>query len=272
MEYVTIQGIELPKMGLGTWRLTGDACRDVVRTALELGYRHIDTAQMYDNEGQVGRGIQEADVGRDEVFLTTKLDRGNLRRDAVLESTEESLRRLDTDYVDLLLIHHPSRSVPVEETIAAMNELVDGGAVRHIGVSNFDVDQVRAAMAASDAPILTNQVQFHTRRPQRGLLAFCQAEDVILTAYSPLAHGGAVNDRALRSIGQEYGKTPAQVALRWVIQHDNVVTIPKASSRPHLEENLDVFDFALTPEEMEQLTRPSRLRTWLQFGRGFLGI
>ncbi|MDY6779112.1 MAG: aldo/keto reductase, partial [Halobacteria archaeon] len=165
-------------------------CAEAVEKALDLGYRHVDTAQRYKNESQVGRGIERSDVERDEVFLTTKIWRSNMEYEDVIDSTEESLKKLRTDYVDLLLIHWPSRSVPLEETLDAMNQLVDEGKVRNIGVSNFDVDQLKKASRLSEAPVLTDQVQYHPFKSQEELLSYCQREGVILTAYSPLGHGG----------------------------------------------------------------------------------
>lgn len=253
MEHATVRGVAVPKVGFGTARMTGDECRTAVEDALDLGYRHVDTAQMYANETAVGEAVAAADVDRSEVFLTTKLDRENVAREEAPRSTEESLDRLGTDYVDLLLIHAPSRSVPVEETIGAMNDLQDEGNVEHIGVSNFDVDQLRAAMDASETPILTNQVEYHPHREQHELLEFCIEADVLLTAYSPLNKGRLDGDETLAEIGERHGKAPGQVALRWLIQQRNVVAIPKASSPAHRRENLDVFDFELGPEEMERI-------------------
>lgn len=266
MEYVTLQGETLPKIGLGTWRLTGEDCRQSVATALNLGYRHIDTAQVYGNERQIGDAIRASGVDRDELFLTTKLDGGNYSRDGVLRSTDESLAKLNTDYLDLLLIHWPVDRIPfgtppLTETIDAMNELVENGKVRHIGVSNFDIDRLDEARTLSDAPIVTDQVQYHPFWDQTQLLEYCQIHDIILTAYSPFGHGGALDDAVLTEIGERHGKSSAQVALRWLVQQEMVCAIPKATSREHLEANLAVFDFELTDEEMTEIYRPSKLRT-----------
>jgi 2,5-diketo-D-gluconate reductase B len=276
-ETVTVQGVEVPRLGLGTWRLTGDTCRETVETALDLGYRHIDTAQVYGNERQVGDALAASDVDRDEVFLATKLGPGR-SYDDVLRTTEESLARLGTDYLDLLLIHWPNGRPPGsppnplssapdhEETLAAMNELVDDGTVRNVGVSNFDIDQLDEARELSDAPVLTNQVQYHPFWDQQSLLDYCRIHDVLLTAYSPLGHGGVLDDPVLERIGRRYAKTPAQVALRWLVQQDGVATIPKATSREHLEANMAIFDFELTDDEMAEIRRPSKYETL----RGFL--
>ena len=269
---ITVQGVEVPRLGLGTWRLTGDDCRDAVETALELGYRHIDTAQVYRNERQVGDALAASDVPREEVFLATKL--GPQRAyDDVLRTAEESLARLGTDYLDLLLIHWPNGRPPGsppnplssapdhEETLRAMNDLVDDGKVHNIGVSNFDIDLLDEARELSDAPILTDQVQYHPFWDQQALLDYCRIHDVLLTAYSPLGHGGVLDDKVLERIGRRHDKTAAQVALRWLVQQEGVATIPKATSREHLEANMAIFDFELTEAEMREIRRPSKYET-----------
>ncbi|MCQ4333813.1 aldo/keto reductase [Natronomonas sp. F2-12] len=266
----TVRGVEIPAVGLGTWRLTGEACRRAVRTALELGYRHVDTAQAYGNERQVGGALRASDVDREDVFVTTKLGRGSRGYDDVRRSVEESLAKLGTEYVDLLLIHWPNLRTPLRETLAAMNELVDDGAVRHVGVSNFDLDRLSRARELSEHGILTNQVQYNPYWPQSELLDYCRIHDISLTAYSPLAHGGVLEDPVLEEIGVRYDKTAAQVALRWLLQQPNVLTVPKASSREHLSENLAVFDFELTDEEMDRIPRPSKTRAVSGFLKGRL--
>lgn len=246
-------GASIPMLGLGTWMNTGRQCTETVRTALELGYRHVDTAQVYGNEAAVGAGIQASDVDREAVFLTTKVWRSNLRAGEVQSSVERSLDRLGVDYVDLLLIHWPHPRRPVEETLGAMAELQASGAVRHLGVSNFTADQLRAAQRAAEPPLVTDQVLYHPLKDQSALLAYCQEHDVALTAYSPLARGAVIGDDRLEAIGERYDKTAAQVALRWLVQQDRVVAIPKATSRAHLEANLAVFDFELADDEMARI-------------------
>ncbi|WP_372910559.1 aldo/keto reductase [Salinigranum sp.] len=267
MEYVTAAGVDVPALGFGTWPMTGTTCRSAVQHALQTGYRHVDTAQMYDNEAAVGAAIADSEVPRADVFLVTKVRRQNLARDDVLRSVEESARELGTG-IDLLLIHAPSRSVPIEESVGAMNELQERGVVEHIGVSNFSVDQLRRAIAASETPVLTNQVEYHPFESRPDLLECCIENGVVLTAYSPLAQGKVVGNEVLAEIGATYGKTAAQVALRWLIQQELVAAIPKASSRSHIEENVDVFDFELDDEEMERVFEMggglrSRLRSLL---------
>ncbi|WP_415378981.1 aldo/keto reductase [Halosimplex sp. TS25] len=254
MEYVTANGVDVPALGFGTARMdTDEERRRAVETALDAGYRHVDTAQSYGSEGAVGDALAASDVDREDVFVTTKLSGDNRAYDDVVESTGESLQRLGLDAVDLLLIHSPNDDVPHEETLDAMNELRDDGFVRHLGVSNFSVDQLREAMELSEAPILTNQVEYHVRERRDDLLSFCVDEDVMLTAYSPLDVGNLADDPMLAEIGDRVGKSAAQVAIRWLIQQPMVSAIPMSSSPEHIRANFDVFDFQLTDDEMEEL-------------------
>ncbi|MXR50912.1 aldo/keto reductase [Halovenus sp. WSH3] len=247
---------EIPPVGFGTYQTGGYKCYNAVAKALEAGYRHIDTAMAYDNEAAVGRAIDQSSVSREDVFLTTKIKGYTelLEHDRLLEAADGCLERLDTDYIDLLLIHWWNPDVDMEETFAAMDELVDAGKVDHIGVSNFSVDQLKQAMEFTDAPIFTNQIEYHPYWSQPELLSFCQENDIVLTAYSPLAEGRTVDDGTLGEIGSRYGKTPAQVSIRWLIQQENVVTIPKSVTPEYIRENIRVFDFELTDAEMRRIT------------------
>jgi 2,5-diketo-D-gluconate reductase B len=251
MEHQTIKGEKVPSLGLGTYRLSGEQCTRAVECALALGYRHIDTAQMYRNEGEVGRGVQNSSVDREEVFLVTKVWPSDFSRDDVLRKTRESLRKLGTDYVDLLLMHWPSQDVPLKETLGTMTELKEEGSVRHIGVSNFPPQMVEEA--AEHTEVFCNQVEYHPHKAQDDLLEQAKKMDYLLTAYRPIARGEVSDDETLREIGEAHGKTPAQVALRWLIQQEKVAAIPKATSEEHLEGNLNVFDFELSDEEMKRI-------------------
>lgn len=253
MEYKTIQNVKIPALGLGTWAMHGKECQRTIENALELGYRHIDTAQMYRNEQDIGTALQQSAIPREEIFLTTKLLSSNLHRDDVFNSFAASRNRLQMDYVDLLLIHSPNSMVPIEETIEAMNQLQEEKKVRHIGVSNFSVQQMQEAMRASTTPIFTNQVEYNPYIGKQKVLEFCIEQDIALTAYTPLAKNRIVRDETIRGIAEKYGKTPAQITLRWLIQQDHVITIPKSSDPEHLKENIDIFDFALTDEEMRKM-------------------
>ncbi len=256
MEYQKIKSQEIPSLGLGTWRLSGEECAKAVERALTLGYRHIDTAQMYRNEDEVGKGMQSSGVNREEVFLTTKVWPSDFSYGRVLEATRGSLKRLRTDRVDLLLMHWPSRGVPLEEALGAMRELQEEGSVRHIGVSNFPPSMVEDAVR--HAEIFCNQVEYHPHEAQDELLEQARKMDYLLTAYRPLSKGAILNDETLQEIGDAHGKTPAQVALRWLIQQEKVAAIPKATSEDHLKSNFDVFDFELSDEEMERVSWLSR--------------
>ena len=256
MEYQTIKGEKVPSLGLGTYRLTGEACVRAVGRALSMGYRHVDTAQMYGNEAEVGRGIGDSGVVREEIFLTTKVWPSDFARDRVIRKTRESLKKLRTGYVDLLLMHWPGDSVPLAETLGAMRELQEEGGVLHIGVSNFSPSLVDEA--AVHAEIFCNQVQYHPYRSQDALLEQAQEMDYLLTAYTPLSRGGVQRDTTLREIGETHDKTATQATLRWLLQQEKVCAIPKATGEEHLKENLDVFDFELSDEEMGRISSLSR--------------
>jgi 2,5-diketo-D-gluconate reductase B len=251
LEYQTIKGEKVPSLGLGTWRLSGRECVEAVEHALALGYSHLDTAQMYANEGDVGRGIRNSEVGREDVFLVTKVSTSNFSHDSVIRSTRESLKKLQTEYVDLLLMHWPSTSVPLGETLGAMTELQEEGSVKHVGVSNFPPSMVEDA--TKHATVFCNQVEYHPYTAQDELLGQARGMDYLLTAYSPVAKGRISKDATLQEIGESHGKTPAQVALRWLIQQEKVAAIPKAASEDHLRSNFDIFDFELSDEEMERI-------------------
>ncbi|MBS1271061.1 MAG: putative oxidoreductase [Candidatus Marinimicrobia bacterium] len=251
MKTLHIQGADIPALGIGTWQMHGSTCRKSVLKALEIGYRHVDTAQMYRNEEEVGKAIRESDISRDDIFLTTKVVQSNLAPSDVLSSTRASLDRLESEYIDLLLIHWPSSTVPIPDSIQAMNELQEEGVVKHIGVSNFSVAEMQEALNASETPIITNQVEFYPSRTRGAILDFCQENDLMLTAYSPLGKGRIIGHPTLEDIGEKYGKSSAQVALHWLIQQLNVSVIPKASTDQHIRENFDIFDFELSEKEMK---------------------
>jgi len=247
-------GHSMPLMGLGTWDLKGPHCTEVVGLALDLGYRQIDTAHMYQNQEAIGKALAQSGVDRREIFLTTKIWKDALRHEQVLRQFQECLELLGTPYVDLLLIHWPDAEVPLEETLGSFNALCDQGKVRSIGVSNFSSAQVDQAQAVSRAPVCVNQVLYHVGHNQEELRRHHQDQKVVTTAYCPLARGKTATDQMLRQIGQRHGKSAAQVALRWLVQKA-VVVIPKASSKEHLSANQEIFDWELTSQEMAQLDR-----------------
>ena len=256
-EFTGVNGASVPRIGFGTYQMEGEECAQAVRTALENGYRHVDTAMAYDNESVIGDVIAESEVDREDVFLTTKVKgyREMLTYDRFLAEAERCLDRLGTDYVDLLLVHWWQRDGDMEGVFRALDELVADGKVRHIGVSNFSIELLERARDVAETPILTNQIEYHPyfTDVHGDLVAYCQEHDILVTAYSPLAEGRVVRDETLTAIGDRYGKTAAQVSLRWLIQQDGVIAIPKSSTDRYIRENLDVFDFELTDEEMRTI-------------------
>ena len=252
------QGAEIPALGLGTAGLRGEEGMRAILKGLALGFRHLDTAQIYENEDVVGRALTESGIDRAEVFITTKAQWNRLGRQDILTGLAESLRKLQTDYVDLFLVHWPSREVPVRETLDAMCELQEEGAVRHIGVSNFTVKLLREALDIAGSPLVCNQVEYHPYLSQASMLAFCREKGIVVTAYSPLALGRTLKDETLERIGSKYGKSPAQVAIRWFLQQEMVAAIPRSSKPEHLRANLDVFDFALSAAEMTAVSGLNR--------------
>jgi 2,5-diketo-D-gluconate reductase B len=249
MKHIEIKGARVPAIGLGTWQLSGRACRTAVHQALGLGYRHIDTAQMYGNEAEVGTALRDSGIARDALFVTTKLAPGNLTPALARRTTEESLKRLGLDHVDLLLIHWPSDETPLGETLAALARLRQEGKTRFIGVSNFTVKLLQDTVETHGADILCNQVEYHPFLSQRLVLAALKRYGLMLTAYTPLGRGHVQRNGVLAAIGRKYGKSAAQVALRWLIDQDNVAAIPKAASPAHVAANIDIFDFALAAED-----------------------
>ena len=249
MNSKTIQGVDVPEIGLGTFKLIGKTCEQVVKMALNMGYRHIDTAQVYKNEREVGNAIKSAHIDRDELFITTKVDRINLDADKLLKSTERSLQELDVPYVDLLLIHWPNPDFELEKAVEAMLTLRDQGKALNIGVSNFPMSLLQEVNDEMAAPIFANQVEYHPLLGQFDLLDYAAENDLMVTAYSPLGQGKMLENELLINLGEKYGKSPAQIALRWLIEQEQVTVIPKASSREHLEENLDIYDFVLEDDD-----------------------
>ncbi len=255
---VTVQGVEVPKLGYGTWLVEGAEAYDGVLDALELGYRHLDTARAYGNEREVGRALADSCVPREEVWLTTKVWYEDAEPDVLARVFEQQLEDLRVERVDLLLLHWPNAEVPLAQTLGAMDRLREQGLTGHVGVSNFPSALLREALAL--APILCDQVEYHPYLPQGPVMRECLEHDLLLTAYSPFAHGYVHDDPALREIGARHGKSAGQVALRWLLDQPNVVTIPKASSHERRAENLDVFDFALDDDERAAVAALSERR------------
>lgn len=251
MIHHTIQGTRVPALGFGTWKLAGRACRDAVEDALALGYRHLDTATIYGNESEVGAALNASGVPRADVFLTTKVWYEDLDPIKVRESLHASLLRLQTEYVDLLLVHWPNPAVPLGKTLDALFKLQAAGKTRHVGVSNFPAALFEQACALG--PVFCNQVEYHPYLSQADLIRRATAHDALLTAYSPLVRGKVEDDDVLEAIGARHGKSAAQVTLRWLVQQERVAAVPKAASPEHRRANLDVFDFDLSPDEMARI-------------------
>lgn len=258
---VTVQGTEVPKLGFGTWLVEGDDAYVGVLDALALGYRHLDTARAYGNEREVGRALADAGVPREEVWLTTKVWYEHADPDVLTRVFEQQLADLRVHHVDLLLLHWPNPHVPLARTLAAMDDLRERGLTRRIGVSNFPSALLREALAL--APIFCDQVEYHPYLSQREVMRVCREHDLLLTAYSPFAHGSVHDDPTLREIGARHGKSAGQVALRWLLDQPNVAAIPKASAHARRAENLDVFDFELDDVERDAVDALSerQLRT-----------
>jgi 2,5-diketo-D-gluconate reductase B len=250
MKHLDIQGAKLPAVGFGTSGLYGDACTRMVRLALDLGYRHIDTAPVYGTEAPVGAALAATSVPRAEVFLTTKVWRDNLRGRDLRRSAESSLRALRTDYLDLLLVHWPNNSIPLAETFAAFAALKDEGKIRHAGVGNFTLRLMREA-AELGLDIFANQIEYHARltRAQTPMLDLLRRRGTALIAYSPLGRGLLTRDPTLARIGARHGKSASQIALRWLVEQEGVALVTKSASEAHCREGIALFDFELTAKD-----------------------
>jgi diketogulonate reductase-like aldo/keto reductase len=272
MKYETVQNtstgsvrsVTLPKIGFGGWSIGGDSNPDpsrdadsltALRSALETGYTHFDTAEAYaagHSEELIGRAIRETNRKREDLFITTKISPEHLSYDNVLRSNENSLRHLGMDYVDLYLIHWPGTWTNYEETFRALNKLVREGKVRHLGVSNFKLKQLKKAQEYSETPILTNQVPY--RIPDRsyvqnGVIEYCQQNDILITAYSPVKFRMIRANKTLNAIADAHSATPFQVALAWLVMQPRVITIPMSLNPQHIRENFEAAEIELTQEE-----------------------
>jgi 2,5-diketo-D-gluconate reductase B len=252
MQSVEANGARIPALGLGTWDLRGRTCARVVEQALRLGYRHIDTAQMYDNEREVGEGLRASGVKRSEIFVTTKIWPSHFAPRDLERSARECVARLRLSEVDLLLLHWPNPNIPLSETIAALCKVKRDGLTRHIGVSNFTVALVEEAVRLSTEPLVTNQIEWHPYLDQSKVVSVCRRHGLSVTAYSPIARGRAAGDKVLATIGKAHGKTAGQVCLRFLVQLGAIV-IPRTSKVERLGENMAIFDFELSKDEMREI-------------------
>lgn len=270
MKYETIPNLTLPKIGFGTWNIGGGSSADsskdtasltALRTALEVGYTHFDTAEVYadgHSEELLGRAIRESGVRREALFITSKVDPGHLSYEDVLKSCEDSLRRLNTEYLDLYLIHWPPRSISkLDDAFRALNKLMRDGKVKHLGVSNFNLKFLQRSQELSETPIITNQVPY--RLPDKsyvenGVLTYCQQNDILITAYSPVKFRSMRVNKVLNEIAQAHSATPFQIALAWLVMQPRVITIPMSINPQHIKENFDAADIELKAQEMSQLS------------------
>ena len=267
---VAANGAEIPLLGLGTWDLRGRTCVRMVEQALRLGYRHIDTAEMYDNEREVGEGLHASGIRRSEIFVTTKVWPSHFAPRDLERAARDSLARLRMREVDLLLLHWPNPQIPLADTLGALCKVKRDGLARHVGISNFTVKLVEEAVRLSTEPLVCNQIECHPFLDQSKVIAACRRHDMAIVAYSPIARGGARNDKLLARIGAAHGKTAAQICLRFLVQQD-IVVIPRTSREKRLAENAAIFDFALSAPEMKEIAglarRDGRIVDWSYSGR-----
>lgn len=270
MKHETLPILKIPKIGYGAWRIGGNSSPNrsldekslsALRTALEVGYTHFDTAEMYadgHSEELIGRAIRDFGAKREDLFITSKVTPSHLQYDDVLKSCEDSLKRLNMDYVDLYLIHWPHGGSKYDETFKALNKLVKDGKVRHLGVSNFNLKLLKLAQSLSETPIINNQVSFSISDRscvRNGVLEYCQQNDILVTAYSPVDEGNLKSNKTLETIAKAHKATVFQIALAWLTMQPRVITIPMSFNPQHIRENFEAADIELTPDEMEALNQ-----------------
>jgi 2,5-diketo-D-gluconate reductase B len=253
MHNVTANGATIPALGFGTFRMPGEDVLRIVPHALKVGFRHVDTAQIYGNEAEVGDAIAGSGMSRGDIFLTTKVWVENYKHDAFIKSVEESLKKLKTDYVDLLLLHWPNDAVSLAEQIGALNEVREAGKVRHIGVSNFTTQLMADSIKLSAAPLVTNQIEYHPYLNQDLVISAAKKAGMSVTGYFGMADGKVFADPLLKEIGAKHGKTVAQVVLRWLVQQEGVIGLSKTVGEARVAENFAIFDFELSADDMSAI-------------------
>lgn len=244
-------GFKMPIIGFGSWQLTGNVCYNSVRKALEVGYRHIDTAERYSNHKEVGKAIKDSGIPREEIFLTSKVPPGSLHTQDVVESGKRYLKELGTEYLDLLLIHWPNGKIPIKETMEGFKKLKEEGLIRSIGVSNFTIYHLEKTLQTG-VEFVNNQVEFHPSFNQKELKEFCDKYKILITAYSPVAHGQDLSLEKIQEIAKKYGKTPAQIILAWLMAKD-IVPLSTSRKPDHIEDNFKSLEVKLTPEDLEKI-------------------
>jgi 2,5-diketo-D-gluconate reductase B len=249
MQSIETQGIKVPKLGLGTFKLTGEACTAGVETALKLGYRHIDTAEMYGNEAEVGAGIKAVGLPRGDLHVTTKVWHENLAPDAIKRAFDASQTKLGLDVIDLYLVHWPSKAMNLAAVLETLIQFKDEGRIRALGVANFPVALMKQAVEEIGAPVACNQVEYHALLDQSKLLAYLRSKSIPLVAYCPLGQGRLADNKAMKTIASKHGVSAAQVALKWLLDQDGVAAIPKASRKESQQANLDALRVTLDDDD-----------------------
>lgn len=246
--------VEIPSIGFGTWQLYGDICKKAVKTALEIGYRHIDTAEIYGNEEEIGNAIKESNISREKIFLTSKVWQDKLNYDRVIKSCNASLKKLQTNYLDLYLIHWPDKYLNMNEILNAFKILYEEKKIRAFGVSNFTINHIKDTLKITNKlnlPLTINQVEFHPLFYQKELLEFCNRNNIKITAYSPLAQGEVFRNKNLIEIGKKYSKNPGQISLKWLLQK-GLIVIPRSSKKEHIINNFDL-NFNILDEDIKKI-------------------
>lgn len=254
MEFITTQNFSMPALGLGTYQLQGQEAVEIVKYALEIGYRHMDTSEMYGNEEQIGQAMREVNIPRSDIFLTSKVWPEHLQKEQFQAAVERSLRKLQLEHLDLLLIHWPNSEVPLSETLEALMSAQEEGKAKHIGISNFTIPLMQQAVEICGPGVLVNnQIEYHPFLWQDHVIQEGKKLDLAITAYRPLGKGKVFEEDTINDIAAKYDKNAAQVTLRWIIQQE-IAAIPRSSQKSHVQENLAIFDFQLTEEEMSTLS------------------
>jgi diketogulonate reductase-like aldo/keto reductase len=257
MDVVEAKGARIPMVGLGTWELRGRVCARLVEQALRLGYRHVDTAEMYDNEREVGEGVRASGVPRDDIFITTKVWPSHFAPRDLERAAKDSLARLKLPEVDLLLLHWPNPQIALADTLGALRAAKQAGLTRHIGVSNFTVTLIEEAVRSMGGELACNQIEMHPFLDQSKVTAACRSHGMAVVAYSPIARGNTANNAVLARIGRPHGKSAAQISLRFLVQR-GIGVIPRTSRIERLKENQAIFDFELSAAEMVEIAALAR--------------
>jgi 2,5-diketo-D-gluconate reductase B len=264
MQTIQTQGVAIPRLGFGTFRMPGSGSQPVVESALELGYRHIDTAAMYENEAAVGAAIAASDVLRNNLFVTTKVWHDQLVPDAIRKAFDISLRKLKVDYVDLYMVHWPSRDMDIAAVMETLIALREEGRTKAIGVCNFKMPMIRKAVDEIGTPVAALQIEYHPFLDQSEMLAYLAGKNIPLTAYAPLAQGRAATNETLRGIGEKYGASAAQVAIAWLLDQEGVIAIPKAQRPESQQANLDALNIRLDDDDRQAIASLPKGQRYVQ--------